>query len=160
MSEHLEKATRDEGWERRGASPPTTCGGCTHRRGNAAAYGYSVTITASFGILSAVVGTPRVVEIFAFAGGAVLAFALVEAFVSGGFRHGLSDEPSEVRALGGSISVFSVGLSLTAALASGSLVGGFAAWPLGSFLATLAYLLPFAFEIGLAELLRGRRTSS
>lgn len=90
------------------------------------------------------------VEIFAFAGGALLAFALVEAFVSGGFRHGLSDEPSEVRALGGSISVFSVGLSLAAALASGSLVGGFAAWPLGSFLATLAYLLPFAFEINLA----------
>jgi hypothetical protein len=55
----------------------------TSARGNAAAYGYSVTITASFGILSAVVSTPRVVEIFAFAGGAVLAFALVEAFAPG-----------------------------------------------------------------------------
>ena len=125
-------------------------------RGNAA-YGYSVTITASFGLLSVAAGTPTAPEIFAFAGGAVLAFAAVEAWVSGGFRHGLRDEPSEVKALGGSISVFSVGMALLAALSAGSLIGGFLAWPLGSFLATLLYLLLFALEIGLAELLCGRR---
>ncbi len=160
MSEKLDRVTRDEGSERRGFSDNYLRGLHASARGNAAAYGYSVTITASFGILSTVVGTPRVAEIFVFAGGAVLAFALVEAVVSGGFRHGLSDEPSEVRALGGSISVFSVGLSLAAALAAGSFFGGLVAWPVGSFLATLTYLLLFAFEMGLAELLRGRRTSS
>jgi hypothetical protein len=78
-------------------------------RGNAPAYGYSVTITATFGILSAVANSPRVTEIFAFAGGAVVAFALVEAVASGGFKHRLEDEPSQVKALGGSISVISVG---------------------------------------------------
>jgi hypothetical protein len=32
--------------------------------------------------------------------------------------------------------------------------GGWPAWPLGAFLATVAYLLLLALEIGLAELLK------
>ena len=39
---------------------------------NASAYGYSVTITATFGILSVVAAATSVLEIFAFAGGAGL----------------------------------------------------------------------------------------
>ena len=58
-----------------------------------------MTITASFGVLTATAGAPRVAEIFAFAGGAIAAFALVEAVASGGFRHGLGDEPSDVKAI-------------------------------------------------------------
>ena len=154
MADDLDRATREERTERRGFSDNYLRGLHASARGNAAAYGYSVTITASFGILTVAAGSPHVGEIFAFAAGAVAAFALVEALASGGFRHGLSDEPSDVKALGGSISVLSVGLALGAALAAGSFVGGFAAWPLGSFLATLAYLLLFALEIGLAELAR------
>jgi hypothetical protein len=123
-------------------------------RGNAPAYGYSVTITATFGILSVVANSPRVTEIFAFAGGAVVAFALVEAVASGGFKHRLEDEPSQVKALGGSISVLSVGAALSLALTVGLLLGGFVAWPLGSFSATLVYLLAFALEISLAERLK------
>ena len=57
-------------------------------RNNASAYDYSVTMTATFGILSLVTGTTTVLEIFAFAGGAVLAHALVDGVASGGFRHG------------------------------------------------------------------------
>ena len=114
--------------------------GARYRRGlqasardNAAAYGYSV--TASFGILAAVLGTPRVAEIFAFAAGAVVGFALIEAVASGGFRHRLRDEPSDVRAIGASFSFPSVGLALAAALAAGEFAGGLPAWPLGSLLA-------------------------
>jgi threonine/homoserine/homoserine lactone efflux protein len=47
-------------------------------RNNASAYGYSVTITATFGVLSVVASPTTVAEIFAFAGGAVLAYALVD----------------------------------------------------------------------------------
>src|SRR5215216_4188758 len=126
-------------------------------RENVSAYGYSVTITASFGLLNVIVGSPTALEIFIFAGGAILGVALVEAVVSGGFRHRLAEEPSRVRALGGSISFFSVGLALLAVLLVGQLVGGFLAWALGSFLATLLFLLIFALEIGLAELLGGRQ---
>jgi hypothetical protein len=38
-------------------------------RNNASAYGYSVTITATFGILSVVTAVTTVLEIFTFAGG-------------------------------------------------------------------------------------------
>src|SRR5215212_20012 len=120
-------------------------------RNNASAYGYSVTITATFGIL--VTGTTTVLEIFAFAGGAVLAYALVDAVASGGFRHGPRDEePSEVTALGSSVSFVSVGAALAIALVEAQLLGGWPAWPLGAFSATVAYLLLLALEIGLAEL--------
>ena len=47
--------------------------------------------------------------IFLFVAGAIAGFALVEAVITGGFRHNLSDEPSGVKALGGSTSVLSVG---------------------------------------------------
>ena len=124
---------------------------------NVSAYGYSVTITASFGLLNVIEGSPSALEIFVFAGGAVLGVALVEAVASGGFRHRLEEEPIRVRALGGSISFFSVGLALLGVLLVGRVVGGFLAWPLGSFLATLVFLLTFALEIALAELMAGRR---
>ncbi len=57
--------------------------------GNVAAYGYSGTITTTFGVLSITQGTPGVAEILAFVVGAVLAVAIVEAVPSGGFRHGI-----------------------------------------------------------------------
>jgi threonine/homoserine/homoserine lactone efflux protein len=125
---------------------------------NASAYGYSVTITATFGILSVVAASTSVFEIFAFAGGAVLAYALVDGVASGGFKHGPRDEePSEVTALGSSISFVSVGVALGVALVEAQLVGGWVAWPLGAFSATVAYLLLLALEIGLAE--RAKRGS-
>ena len=122
-------------------------------RNNASAYGYSVTITATFGILSVVTAVTTVLEIFAFAGGAVLAYALVDGVASGGFRYGPRDEePIEVTALGSSVSFFSVGAALLVALVEAQLLGGWPAWPLGAFSATVAYLLLLALEIGLADL--------
>lgn len=128
--------------------------------GNAAAYGYSVTITATFGVLSATRGTPRVAEILAFVVGAVVAVALVEAVASGGFRHGLEDEPTPVKALGSSISVFSVGGALGVVFAAEWLVRGFAIWPLGSLLATTFYLFAYALEIAVADHVVSRRASN
>ena len=90
---------------------------------NASAYGYSVSITASFGLLTTALGTPTAPEIFAFAGGAMAAFALVEEVVSRGFKRGLEDEPSSVKELGNSISVLSVGAATACAYAAGRMVG-------------------------------------
>ncbi|MGI9048044.1 MAG: hypothetical protein ACR2GU_01460 [Rubrobacteraceae bacterium] len=126
-------------------------------RNNASAYGYSVTITSAFGLLNAVYNTPRASEIFAFAGGAIVAFALVEAVVSRGFRRGIDDEPTAVKMLGSSISFFSIGLALVTALLVGRLIKGFAIWPAGSFITTDVYLFVFALELSVAERLRSRR---
>ncbi len=125
---------------------------------NAAAYGYSVSITAAFGILSTTQGTPGILQIFAFAGGAVVAFALVGAIASGGFRRRLEDEPSEVKALGGSLALLSVGLAIATTFAAGQLSPpGSGGWPLGAFLATVVYLSLVPVEMVLAELLEERR---
>jgi hypothetical protein len=111
-----------------------------------------VTVTATSGILSVITAATTVLEIFAFVGGAVLAYALVDGVASGGFRHGPRDEePSEVTALGSFVSFVSVGVALGVALVEAQLVGGWVAWPLGAFSATVAYLLLLALEIGLAE---------
>lgn len=126
-------------------------------RNNASAYGFSVAITASFGLLTSALGTPAAPEIFAFAGGAVAAFALVEFAVSGGYRQDLEDEPPNVKDIGSSVSVLSVGLAMAGAYAVAKLLEGLAAWPVGSFVATSAYLFLFGVELGLIErLTRGR----
>jgi hypothetical protein len=85
-----------------------------------------------------------------------LAVAVIEAIASRGFRHGLEEEPSHVRALGSSISFLSIGLALGAVLLVASVFGGLLAWSLGAFLATLVFLLVFALELGLAELFSDR----
>jgi membrane protein YdbS with pleckstrin-like domain len=88
----------------------------------------------------------------------VIAFAAIQSAVSRGFHQDPAEEPARVRALGSSISFFSVGSSLVVALVAGQLEGGFATWPLGAFLATVVYLLVFALEIAVAERLRGNRS--
>lgn len=124
--------------------------------GNSAAYGYSVTITATFGVLGTTRGTPRVAEIPAFVVGAVLAVAVVNAVASGGFRHEVDEEPSSIRALGSSLSIFSVGGALGLVFVAERLSGDFSVWPVGSFLATLAYLFAFALEIAVADVIQRR----
>lgn len=126
-------------------------------RNNASAYGFSVTITATIALLNSILGTPAALEIAAFAGGAVTAFAVVEVVVSRGFTRELEDEPGSVKELGSSISVLSVGVAIASAYTVGWLVGGFIAWPLGSFVATSAYLFLFGVELSLARRLQRRR---
>jgi hypothetical protein len=109
------------------------------------------------GLLTSALGTPAAPEIFAFAGGAVAAFGLVELVVSGGYRRDLEDEPPNVKDIGSSVSVLSVGLAMACAYAVGALLDGLAAWPVGSFAATSAYLFLFGVELGLIERLARRR---
>ncbi len=91
---------------------------------------------------------------FAFAGGAVAAFALVEFAVSGGYRQDPEDEPPNVKDIGSSVSVLSVGLAWRAPTLWGAC---WRAWPVGAFMATSAYLFLFGVELGLIECLtRGR----
>jgi hypothetical protein len=94
----------------------------TATRSNVTAYGYSVSITAAFALLQTSRSDTGTLEIFAFAGGAVVAFALVGALASGGFREELEDQPSNVKALGGAFALLSVGLALATAFVVGILI--------------------------------------
>ena len=124
---------------------------------NAIAYGFSITITAALGVVQASRGTAGIWEVLTFAGGVVLAFTLVEAFVYLALRHRLEEESTEVRLLGSIFSFLSIGLALAAVFAADRLLSGLPAWPVGGFLATLVYVCVLALELSAAERLRGQQ---
>ena len=99
----------------------------TATRNNVTAYGYSITITAAFALLQTSRPDTGVLEIFIFAAGGVLAFALIAAVASGFFREELEDQPSNVKALSGALSLLSVGLALGVSYLVGILIRGVAA---------------------------------
>jgi len=124
---------------------------------NAIAYGFSIVITAALAVLQAGRDTPGILEVLTFAGGAVLAFTVVEAFVYLDLQHRLEEESTEVRLLGSVFSFLSIGLALAAVFAVDRLLSGLPAWPVGSFLATLVYVCALALELSVAERLRGQQ---
>lgn len=72
---------------------------------NALAYGYSVTVTASFGVLTQTAKPVSIGRIFLFVVGASVAFAVVNAAVTRGFRTRVQTEPPVVLALATSLGV-------------------------------------------------------
>jgi hypothetical protein len=121
---------------------------------NTVAYGYSITITASYGVLNFMEDTPNLWNIIGFVCGAVLAFTMVEVFVYVGFRHELVEEPIEVVVLGSAFSFLSIGLALAATLCVGWLLNGPTGWLVGAFLATIVYIGFLALEMSVADHLR------
>ena len=112
-------------------------------------------VTAALAVLSAGRDTPGIWEVLTFAGGAVLSFTAIEAFVYFSLGHRLQEESTEVGLLGSVFSFLSIGLALVATWIVEQLLGGLIAWPIGGFLATLIYICVLALELSVAERLRG-----
>jgi hypothetical protein len=123
----------------------------TATRNNVTAYGYSISITAAFAILQTSRTDTGILEIFVFAAGGVVAFAIIAALASGFFREQLEDQPSNVKSLAGALSFFSVGLALGVAYLVGILLEGLAAWPVSAFLTTLVYVSAVGIELAVAH---------
>ena len=126
-------------------------------RGNATAFGFSITITGSFGALQSLAGTPTVVDVLLFGVAAAATIGLVEAAVTRGFRARPGTAPPEVRILATAQDVISVSAGIATAAGVGSLVGGAASWPLGSCAATLVFLVAETAETMIAELVQKGR---
>jgi hypothetical protein len=92
---------------------------------------------------------------FVFAVGAVIAFALIAGVASGLFQEELEDQPSNVKALGGALSFFSVGLALGVTYIVGLLIQGTAAWPVSAFLTTIVYVAAVGVELAVAHRIYG-----
>lgn len=126
-------------------------------RNNYSAYGFSVMITASFAVVATIQsGATRVGDIMLFALGAVGAFTVIEAIVSGGFKHQVRGDPTDVVALGTALSFISVGLAIATAAGTAELLGAWIAWLGAPFAATAVYVLASGFEMAVAERLKGR----
>jgi hypothetical protein len=120
-------------------------------RNNSLAYGYSVAITAGYGVLSVLASPTTVPRIFLFAAGACVPFLLLNPLVTKGFQERVEREPPLVVAVGTSLSILSATAGLGAAALVGWLVGGWPAWLLGGLGATIVYLLAGALEIAVAR---------
>jgi hypothetical protein len=125
----------------------------TSARNNAMAYGYSITATASFAILSHTDGPITILKIAMFVTGTGLAFAGVNALVTRGFSRRVDPEPPVVMALATSLSLVSMSAAVAVAGVLGWGLGGWAAWLLGALLASWTYVSIGALEAALARTL-------
>ncbi|HTX31351.1 MAG TPA: hypothetical protein VMD09_08190 [Solirubrobacteraceae bacterium] len=120
-------------------------------RNNGLAYGYSITATASFGVLYRTAPPGSVARIFLFVLGNGVGFAIVSGLVTQGFRRRVDREPPVVLALATAFAVISTSVGVGIAALVGWGVGGWLAWILGGVLSTWAYLSVAALEIALSR---------
>jgi hypothetical protein len=121
-------------------------------KNNALAYGYSVTASATFGVLTETAGT-SVGRIFLFVLANSIAFAGVNALVTRGFRRRVEDEPPVVVALATSMSAISISAAVGIAALVGWLLDDWLAWLLGPLLSTWTYLSVAALEVAVSRAL-------
>lgn len=119
-------------------------------RNNSSAYGYSLSITTSFGLVSALHGAPKVLDAFLFLCGAAVAFILVETVASRGFRQPVRGEREGVMVLGGAMDLFAV-LAAAGAAIGAAYISGWPGWLVGGYAATTTYLLVGGIDVLLAR---------
>lgn len=123
-------------------------------RHNALAYGYSLALTGTFGLLTILDRTPHVVDVFLFGAGGSLTFLVANALATRGFTVGIEREPEIVRALGSSLGFLSISGALGAAALLAWGLHGWAAWFVSPFAASAAYLVLSALEFVAARYVR------
>ena len=119
---------------------------------NSSAYGYSITISGAYAILELSQKSPaNLLEIFAGASGAVLAFIAVETALSLLGRD-LDDRDTELtRVIARMLAFASIGSGMGTAAFCGWVLHGAVAWFAGGFLATSMFVVIDAFELALVE---------
>lgn len=121
---------------------------------SATAYGYTLTVWSTGSILSYAYGPPSPPLVFAFFGGAVLAFALIGALAFGDVTALPVGEANRTE-LWGSFHFLSVALAVGAAWLVSAYAPSFPGWPLGAFVSTIAYLVVVGAENAAADLKAG-----
>jgi hypothetical protein len=128
--------------------------------GNSTAFGYSVTITASFGAVELARGAPRFRDLIVFGLGSVVAFGGLEGLVSGGFRTPLQKGSDDVVLLGTALAFISIVVSIAAARGIAGVLTGAWAWFGAAFGASLVFALVEGVEFMLAQWMQERRGES
>jgi uncharacterized membrane protein len=120
-------------------------------RTNGLAYGYSVLITSTFGVVHALDGGPDVVQCVLFAVGTSIVFAVLGAIVTRGFQQRVEREPPVVVSLAAALSIISICTALGAAILVSWAVRGSYAWFAAPLAASAVYLVASGFESALAR---------
>lgn len=119
----------------------------TSVRANGTAFGFSISITVSFGVLQRLDGQPTLFELLLFGLAAALAVGLLEGAVTRGFRRRVGVAPPEVSMLGTALNVISVAAGVGAAMLTGTVLGGVAAWGVAGFASAFTYVIAESMEV-------------
>lgn len=121
-------------------------------RDNAQAFGFSILITVSYGVVSSVSDTPSPLELIGFALSAIAALSLLNVLVVC-LRKNQSDdvERTYVLLVATATDFLSVGAGLGAAFAAANAFDGWLPWVLAPFLAGLSYGLVQGLQIAVAR---------
>ncbi|MCF6522679.1 hypothetical protein [Streptomyces sp. JJ36] len=122
----------------------------TALRDNATAYGFSLSVTAAYGLVSGAQGPASPLETVTFAVTGAAAFLLVGLAALLGVRPERLGEDEREQTLSGGLDVLSVIAAVLTAYAL-SRVPGFAAWPLTGVGTVTVYLLVGALDVLLAR---------
>lgn len=120
--------------------------------GNAQAFGYSITITVTFGVISTAEGQPSQSELLGFALSAVAAFSLLNLLVAHMLgRSQSTSELSKIVLLATATDFLAVGAAVGVAIGIGHAISGWGAWTLAPFCAGLVYVLVQSIELALGQ---------
>ena len=120
--------------------------------GNAQAFGFSILITVTFGVVASAHGEPDVGELFGFALAAVSAFSalnLVAARLA--FRRPDPPTPKRIILVATATDFLAVGGGVGAAVGIVAAIAGWPAWVLAPALASLVYALAQALEFAVGQ---------
>ena len=120
--------------------------------GNAQAFGFSVTITVSFGVVDLLHPSPRLFDLFLFAIAAVAAFSILNVLVVLLLRGGeQNSEGSRATLVGTATDFLAVGAAVGAAIGVSELLGSTASWVLVPFLAGAVYVMVQSVELAVGR---------
>lgn len=120
--------------------------------GNAQAFGYSITITVTFGIVDAAEGHPTRLDLLGFALAAVAAISVLNVLVFLLIDHDRhADALQRALLIGTATDFLAVAAAVGVAIGATALVHGWAAWLLAPFLAGLVYVLVQSLELAVGR---------
>lgn len=120
--------------------------------GNAQAFGFSVTVTVTFGVVSTVQSSPALLELVGFAVSAVAAFAVVNAVITGiGTVRQAGQASTRALVIGTATDFLSVGAGVGAAIGLRVGIHGWALWLVAPFVAGLCYVLVQSVELAVGQ---------
>ncbi|GAB3348823.1 hypothetical protein [Modestobacter lapidis] len=114
-------------------------------------FGFSILVSATFGVLQVTQGTPDLPRVFLYAAGAVMSFTLLEGILSSGFRRPMPQHKTQTLALGTSMNIVSVLGALGAASLLSASFTHLIVWAVAPFVAGIVYLVIESLEEALAE---------
>lgn len=120
-------------------------------RTDATAFGYSILITATFGVLALEARPVTVLRILLFVWGATSAFTIWEVIVTRGFEVRVREERSEVLLVGTALAPIAVSIGLGGAVMAARWSSGAWSWAAAPLTATAAYVLATGLQLALAR---------